>query len=330
MATRTNVAGRTNRSYGGGHGNFVSAVLNVDPPEFGPALKLIEIELLVAGSVLVSRDTLERDLPNGMWMHFAKPDTFPPLEARQQIRFERKRQTLQVAWPSRRLTPDGEFLASLATLTREHYFSAFDEVIDALNWALPLRLKAHDDFDVAGFLAWLRAKRDLAYESDAQLRDAVDAAFATRSQYFENLDPWEKLDVDWTRMHPEARKVLDQPEDWSCIDVFSPHGNDIGADIFADWPRFSRYAVAQAGHHLDLPPLAPDLPDILWSDWVYVHLALAFGHLKRSGTCPATIARETREIIAEERERAAQNHDWPHRDAWFARLERYSRILQRY
>lgn len=328
MATHISVSGHTNRSYGGGPGDYVAAILGMDPHEFGPALRNIEITLISPGRVTLTREMLLRMSPS--FSNWREPNTFPPLEADLKIRFERKNRKLVVNWPSSKLTPNEQFLTAMKTLTRDQYFRAFDEVIDALSLALSKRLKPTDDFDGQGMLLWLREKRDVRYESDEALRTAAGKALEISANYYEQLDPWEKLYVNWAHMHPDARKILDRPEDWSQSDEFSPHGNDTGANIFAQWRHFARCSVAQAGHRLELPPLSDDLPDFLWSDWVHVHIALAFGHLKKSGTCPPTLARETRDIIDKERGRVMKNHDWPHRDAWLARLDRCDQILCRY
>ncbi len=128
-------------------------------------------------------------------------------------------------------------------------------------------------------------------------------------------------------MHPKAREILDDPRDWEEDDEFSPHGNDAGADVFNDWSAFRTLGLAQAGRALELPPLSEDLEEYLWKEWVDTALGLAFGHIKRSGRCPARIAADTRDLLAHEFARNKTRTEWAHRADWQERMIRYDRIL---
>ena len=85
--------------------------------------------------------------------------------------------------------------------------------------------------------------------------------------------------------------------------------------------------IADAARAMDLPALSQDLPDHLWKEWVDVHLALAFGHVKMTGRCPREIAVKTTKMIALERTRAEADRTSPQRNYWLERLARYDAKL---
>lgn len=217
----------------------------------------------------------------------------------------------------------------------------FDRALDALIAALRYGLKAvkrTDEVDSEGLLAWLASVRREHRGDATSLREVLEAdrAFMNRLrlQRLQETDPWDLLDIDWARYPVVAREVLDDPSDWSLGDDFSPHGNDTGADIFADWSRYRRDRPLQAVHRLFGEPYISKPPEPSdkdrWWVWVEIHLALAFGHIKMAGTCPADLAGMTLEVLARERGAAEARADWPHRDEWLGRLERYDRILARF
>lgn len=131
-------------------------------------------------------------------------------------------------------------------------------------------------------------------------------------------------------MAPNARDILDNPSDWSQIDDFSPHGNDTGSDIFAEWSQYARLTPEAAarkfgwGNEFDLNN------ELCWHDWFEINLALAFGHIKKSGICPPEIAAKAHTVLSKEKSRVSEILDWEYREEFLARLERYCRILDRY
>lgn len=325
----------TNRSYGAGITSRLGELLWEEVPNFGTAIHEINLNLAVNGQVQTVNDEVSKLIRGADWIPnwipiFPNSTAFEPLVKEATVRFERKRELLRITWPSTRLTPDEASTPLDRLITRDLFYRVFDDVIDGLSWAFQKRIKPSDDFDAVGCLAWLQKMRAVQYPSDEELNarlasanDAYQAFWATRS-------PWEQLSVDWDRMHADAREILNDPFYWSEGHEFSPHGNDAGADILADWSQFKKMPVAEVCAAMGLPRSAEDMPDYLWKEWIDVHLALAFGHIKKSGNCPANIAKVTREVICKEQRLAQEKDDWEHRDEWLQRLSEYDQILRPY
>jgi uncharacterized protein YfeS len=109
--------------------------------------------------------------------------------------------------------------------------------------ALPLlkkSIKSSDEFDVDRFLAdasrLLATKIDSMEEWESIRRQAKESRAALR----ETKSPWEKLGIDWTEFHPQARKILDDPFFWESANDLAPNGNDTGADLLADYKRWEK------------------------------------------------------------------------------------------
>ncbi|MBK9967342.1 MAG: hypothetical protein IPP07_21685 [Holophagales bacterium] len=96
------------------------------------------------------------------------------------------------------------------------------------------------------------------YVAEAKAR-AVAAAAA--------LSPWERLDIDWSEYHPEARTLLNDPFFWEEADDNAPHGNDTGADLLHDFRRWRRT-------HRD-KPVSLFLP-VLLARWGFEERVLAW------------------------------------------------------
>ena len=142
-------------------------------------------------------------------------------------------------------------------------------------------------------------------------------------------DPWERLEVDWDEMHADARSILDDPEDWSEVYEFSPHGNDTGAEIFALWHEYAPLSPHEAALHLGwrLSDMNESDP-LFWRDWVRLHLALAFGHIKRRGRCDPALTRAALGVLGTELAKSKAGENWPHREEYINRLHRYLGILE--
>jgi len=164
-------------------------------------------------------------------------------------RFERARQRLTIDFDSRAL--DRAFLvaawpkATLDALVNsgarlpgragplsvlEANAALLDEVIEELRACAP-KLGSRDDFRLQDALEWLAGRRralpTTSEEYFALKRQAGAAAAVTDAA----LDEWDRLEVDLRDFHPDARRLLDSPYFWSCVDEFAPHGNDAGADL---------------------------------------------------------------------------------------------------
>jgi uncharacterized protein YfeS len=132
---------------------------------------------------------------------------------------------------------------------------------------------------------------------------------------------------DMHGFHPDACKVLDHPSDWSQSDDFSPHGNDLGADILGGWSRLKNKSVAALAQILEID-LASDDAEACMAR-IQISQALAFGHVKKSGACPKDLALLALQILQTDAERAAALVGPGQFAAWQAASARYRSILDR-
>ncbi|WP_298297187.1 hypothetical protein [uncultured Litoreibacter sp.] len=204
----------------------------------------------------------------------------------------------------------------------------FDDVVDALTYGTGT-LKPSDDFDRSSFLDFLQRQRALDRGTPDDIRRAVDMAHELQVKRWEARDPWDKLDIDWDEMHPNARDILDDPQDWSFSDDFSPHGNDTGADIFADWTVYQNLTPEEAACEIGWGPEFDLKSDLCWKDWVEINLALPFAHIKKTGTCPPDLAAKARTVLRHDLEKVA-TQSWEHVEEYTKRLSRYCDKLDRF
>jgi uncharacterized protein YfeS len=306
-------SGKTHRSYGGHVWSFAAEIIGEELPGFGDDLDAIYVTVFCNGR-------LENDHRG-----------FPPLNDTESVKFYRKKKRMEISYPSLRFKPDEVFGLFLPQLERTHFSIAVDDLIDALSWGLKTRLTKKDNFDVAAFLAWIERFRKIDFASDDALRAAIQRAGEAGKARDEEKDPWERLDVDWDAVHPNARGILDDPLDWSCAYEFSPHGNDTGADILAEWVQYRSLSAHQAAFHIGWGDNEFDLEnELFWSDWVKIHFALAFGQIKFSGTCSPALARDAKDVLETDIDNRSQLTTWPHRDEYLRKMNRYSGILDRF
>lgn len=321
---------KTNRSHGAGLATSIGELLSEDPPDFGEGLECIDLTMLHNGRVNTGAEGFMRQIGID-WLptsFVSSASDFPPLNDPPRLRFERKRRRLSIDWVSERVLPDEVCGYFLKTLTTDFYERVFDDVIDALAWGFAERIKPSDQFDTEACLAWVRDIRGQKFESDKMLRARLERANAISKARYAAMDPWEKLDIDWSKYASNARDILDEPRDWFQGDEFSPHGNDTGADILAEWHVFRDLTPDTATWQLEMEvPTGPN-DEFAWWHWVEVHLALAFGHIKKSGTCPKALRDGTLSVLQSERSAAESRRDWPYREAWLERIDRYVDILK--
>jgi uncharacterized protein YfeS len=105
----------------------------------------------------------------------------------------------------------------------------------------------------------------------------------------------DRLPVEWSQFHPNARALLDDPFFWNAVDDDAPHGNDTGADLLAAFRRWrTRNRATDPLNFLDsvlkrwgLSHPTADDPTVLEAE-----IGLAFAQIKLEGTChPAVAAR---------------------------------------
>lgn len=308
-------SGQTHNMYGGGPVSWVANLLEAEEPVFGTALDTIDLTVFYPGKSAKAHSSIPYEPP--------EKDT---------RRFERKRKTLRLMWISRRQSEAMVGGVYLPQMTLELLLGAFDDVMDATQFGLE-RLSNADDFDKDRFFSWLLEMRQRPWgcgsDLQAKLRSASDRAREKWHAQAE-ADPWSVLHVDWSKMASNARDILDDPSDWSETDDFSPHGNDTGADIFSDWSRYARLTPEAAARRIGWGNEFDLNDEICWRDWVEINLALAFGHIKKNGSCPPEIASKAHSVLSEEVSRTNEISDWAYREEFLARMERYCRILAEY
>ncbi|MEM7643938.1 MAG: hypothetical protein AAF366_15630 [Pseudomonadota bacterium] len=304
----------TNRSLGPSAAvGFLGDYLSERTPSFGPALEKIELTVAHNGSISDHRG-------------------FPPLARQASVRFFAKDRRLRIVWIATWTSPDEAFGAYLINLTLEQWRKGILDLKDALDWAIGKRMHREPGFDDAAFLAWLHEQDFGGFTSDAELRKTLTAISDRRKTRLERQreeDPWSVVYVDWDCMHPEARTILDRPDDWSEGYEFSPHGNDTGAAIFADWAAYEGLSPAEAAGHLGWQP-GDEATEFFRADWPKINLALAFGYIKIRGRCDPDLAASVRQILVDEIDQARERTSWPHRDEYVARMSRYVSILDRF
>jgi uncharacterized protein YfeS len=222
-------------------------------------------------------------------------------EAYFQARFEADRSRLpRIRWErsKRRLTL--EYESHIATAPEMHVrhnwsrrlvLAAIDELAAFLNDQRPTLAKKAG-FDAGLFIRTVESLRADVPTTDADV-ETFYAAHRERVKVLESLLPWpERLEIDWKKFHPSARRILDDEFFWSESDEVSPHGNDTGHDLFDDLRRWRRSHaaapplefLARELHRWGFEPAVED-DEIA----IYTHdqavIALAFGLIKLEGSC---------------------------------------------
>jgi hypothetical protein len=244
-------------------------------------------------------------------------------------RFRRSREVLDIEWRSPRMVGRDVKAIREENITSAQFRIGLDDLIDAIGYGLG-SVKPSDDVDVGGLMEWLRDQRSRIPREDSDLRARLQADEAAFRKIMSGLNEWEKLGLDWRDFHADARRILDDPSDWDPVDDFSPHGNGTGADILENWSRNARSSPRAVADRFGFIGQDPASNRDEWMQWALIHLGLAFGHIKKRATCPPDLARRTRAVLTRERVFASAQNDWPHRDEWLGRLDRYDRILARF
>jgi uncharacterized protein YfeS len=134
------------------------------------------------------------------------------------------------------------------------------------------------------------------------------------------MSPWERLGIDWSDFHPDARRILDEPFYWECSNDFAPNGNDTGADLLADYRKWLRRNPSGDPiafyHHLirqwGFPPEPSSDIDRTAMDEAAV--ALAFAEFKLRADCRPAVAALARAAIQRQRQQAIEAANWPHKE----------------
>lgn len=307
------------RSFGGGVANFVSDLME-DGGRFRTGLAQLDLTFLQRGEYVPSfaDGRTIRDGSDGQRDQWAL--RFSELPKR---KFQRQKRRLSVKL---RGDPrlDYRDRVYLTNFTREDVRIGAEMVRDALTH-VQSTLKRTDGVDLSGLIAAAASLAQRDWPSDEALRESCRVAYEKDRARIEAMDPWSTIDMHG--FHPGARKVLDHPSDWSQSDDFSPHGNDLGADILGAWSRLKTKSISEIARYFGID-LASDDAEASMAR-VQISLALAFGHVKKSGACPKDAALLALQILRTDTERAGELVGAGHTEAWQEACARYRSILER-
>lgn len=142
---------------------------------------------------------------------------------------------------------------------RRDIFSAMcAPIAEALRSTAASHKKLRAVVDVAALSAALDAALASLPQSDAAFAGFLAEEEARAAADVAAMSPWDLLDIDWSQYPAEARRRLDDPFFWDCVDDYAPHGNDTGADVlemFRAWRRRNQDK-----------PVSPFLPRLM-KDW---------------------------------------------------------------
>ena len=207
----------------------------------------------------------------------------------------------------------------LTDVTRRHFYAAAKMVLCTLE-TLQATFRASEGCDLREMIAAAETVSRREWPSDEVLRIDLTRAYQLDRARIEAMNPWQKISM--VGFHKDARKILDVPEDWSETDDSSPHGNDLGADVLGNWAKFKRMSVENIARWLELEYAEdPGMP------FVQLHLAVAFGHVKKSGNCPPDVAKAAVRALDTCLSRAREDIVEEYRTLWLARMSRYRSIL---
>jgi hypothetical protein len=288
----------------------IDALIFADAPDLGPDVESLRVTLFHSGIA-------------------SEAFPMPPRSCSESARLDRRRKVLEITFENRHVSAGEAHPLVGRLVTRTKFAGTFDALIEALDWGLAKAMKPAEQVHIDAFVALVRRVRARKYADDADLLEAIEAARRVRKTAWDSLDPRARLDIDWSEVPHAARTLLDRPEDWSESDDFAPHGNDTGADIIADWPEYGHRSPAEIFAEWGFA--VPDCPSVTleWQEWVRVHQALAFGHVRMTGTCPPGLAGEALAVLKQDMAFVETIGHWEQRHAWIERAGRYARILSR-
>jgi uncharacterized protein YfeS len=305
--------------FGGGIASFAKDLLN-EGGWFGTGLARLEIEFVQMGNYVPSYQTNGSVVLDGSDGQSDRWEAY--LASLPKRTFRRKQLVLQFKL---RGDPrlDYQDKIYLQDIRREQIGIAAEMILNALRYAVAT-LKPSDDWDFAGLIEAAEHLVKRKWDSDEALRQDLTSAFAADRARMDAMDPWSKIDM--TGFHRNARLILNEPSDWSETDDFSPHGNDLGADILHDWTRMKRLNAEAVAQHFEIDLTGKLASDSM--DRIQLYLALALGHVKKTGTCPPDLAAMALNVLDLDLSAATGTFLEEHRTKWFDRIMRYANILQ--
>lgn len=304
---RFHVMARTYNTYGGHSSlSLISDFLLWDAGEFGPAISELNVTFHFphTGHAL---PTLEQLYDN----YHKYRDTLP------KVVFRRKRGQASIDIASELI--DGRDWGMRRGLSLHLFNAGVAETVASLN-LLKKRLTAKDDFQLEAFLAHCEQAQSRLPCTGQELATFSEECKKRQTATYAAMSPWERLEIDWTDYHPDARNVLDDPFFWECGDDFAPHGNDTGSDLLADYRKwfrrnpngdpvmFYRDLIRRWGFS------AEPKDEIDQTVMDEAAIALAFAEFKLRADCRPSVAALVRDAVQRQRQQAISAIDWSHRE----------------
>lgn len=310
---------RSPRHFGGGVPYFALALMEEDG-RFATGLAVLQLLFIQRGEY-VPHHVDGRIILDGSDGQGARWETlFAELPKR---KFQRKKRRLSFEL---RGDPRLDFNDSLylPNITRENIKFGAEMLHGALAYAQST-LKPSDGVDLSEMIEAAAVLMTREWTSDEALRESLRVAYERNRARMDAMDPWSKINLSGA--HPEARKILDDPSDWSEGDDFAPHGNDLGADILGSWPKLKNKSLPAIAKYFEVDLSANDAEASMAR--IQVTLAIAFGHVKKSGKCSQDVALQALRTLQDDQARASELVGLHHRSGWDVACARYMAMLEK-
>jgi uncharacterized protein YfeS len=288
--------------------SLIPEFLLTNTPEFGAAI----VELTVVFHFRTSgppRSSLERLYAE----HHSGLKTLP------KVIFHRSRQQASIGVCSALIDGDDWNPRIKRGPSLSLFKAGVAETIGAIQM-LKSRISSKDDFRLDLFLDHCEKRKPHLPTTDQDFVALIEVLRKQKSLANAALSPWERLGIDFRDFHAGARQILDEPFFWEQANDFSPHGNDTGADLLADYRKWLKsHSNSDPLEFYNLMAKRWGLSLVGKSDAEQTMLdeaavALAFAEVKLRGACRPTAVALAKSAIKRQREQALSAVKWTHRD----------------
>lgn len=160
------------------------------------------------------------------------------LERLPAVRFVAKTQCLNIRYASRVCSAETALRYGGPSL--EVFALALREFAALLPGILERHKSLKGKVDRAGLKRALEAALAEAPTTESELKTLSMRVREEAREAAAKLSPWERLGIDWSEYHPQARELLDDPFFWEEADDYAPHGNDTGSDLLSEFRVWRR------------------------------------------------------------------------------------------
>lgn len=218
---------RAYNMYGGGAiFSYIGDLLLLQLGNYGDAITCIEVVVFLRSPVRNPKYSLEQLYDE----HHAYLNKLP------KVTFRRKLKRIEIEFLSESFD---ETDYQIGKPSFEKSQLAAEEIVEALT-LVKKRLKSRDDFQTDKFLQDVKQTLCRTPDALAEWEALQQRARQKRAAVSAAKNPWEMLDLDWSKFHPRARRILDDPFYWEGANDLAPNGNDTGSDLFADFQTWNK------------------------------------------------------------------------------------------